>query len=777
MTLPRLLVSIPDASPDGNFYGRYPAGNAPVGASFPNSAPAFLPMRQLYPAPTGVGSNEPHQFAFFDPVANSAHGFMWQKRVGASFGRWPLTYKLVSGPPGMAFGATTWNPAWDGKGDLAYREGYGVLRWTPTAAISPSSPTTVSVDIGDQDGNVLNLSWPIYTAGDITQPGGLFAFLDADDTSGDSSGTGGFANPWQTMVHALGTSASSSGAAPPGCALVPMQATNAYIFPQTSTNVFSWNAAHKPASIIGIPGSAPTIDFSAGAGVLGTTGVGIVPASAGLLMQDVILENYTNINDFRAFTWNSLNRLIFQGLIWNNAGYGASSNNNASMFYPQGGSPSFGKYCFITGCQENNRQSSSQANNCAFIEAYSNQEMLIELNLANSPDSQVGEAFYMKSDIGLTCVRENAGFFASCGHGFDFGQAPYQGSFSSEISYNVGVGIGNVNVPEIVGYSWGNLAVRRNNIVSSGLGLLNQSPSFNMMAPYTGSNTAPFDIATLVAAISTSPTGGYLSAGTRYYAVTTIGVTGESSIQSSNGTSEMWITSTGSTSVNTVPWLDVLGENGFKVYFGTAPPPPGTPAGTIVASGGTLPAGTYHVVIKAIDAEGNASAISAASAGEAVTIADSSIEYSWAASATAVSYQIWYSLPGSTAYDAYYTSITNSFTLAATSGTSATLSAQSRCENQYVEVAPGVTSLTDNGALSWTAGTPPASSTAVSANKFNFDSNLIQNPTQSAVPGGATSAADTGNVFSVNMPDGELLDLTTGLVLTSNGGNAGVNLI
>ena len=638
---------------------------------FPNSAPAFLPMRQVYPAPTGVGANEPHQFAYFDATNNTAHGFQYQKRIGVSFGRWPFIYQLVSGPPGMAFGATVWNTAWDGQGDAAYKAGYGQLRWTPTAAISSSSPTLVSVNVIDQDNNVLNIQWNIHTADDITKTGGMFAFINAD-TGSDTTGTGGYATPWQTPAHAIGTSAIAAGAAPAGSVLVPMGATAAYIFPQTSTNVFTWNSTYKPASIIGIPGQTATFDMSSGAGTSGTTGVGVAPSSSGLFAQDITIENYTDIADYRAFTWSFLDRITFQGIIWNTAGYGSSPTNNASMFYVQGGGTGNGTYLFITGCEENGRQADSQENNCAGWQLYSTQEFVGELNLASSPSNAVGECYYQKSDVGYGCCRANAAFFASCDHGFDFDQTPYQGSNSSESAYNVGVNIANIYMPEDNGggnngYSFGDIAFRRNSIVSGGSGLYSYQSAFNMTAPYTNANTAPYNINTLVPASTTATTGGSLAANPWAYVITTLGVSGESSIDNSNATSEILLTSTGNTSVNTIYWLTVPGNNGYRIYRGSA-------------------------------------------------------------------------------------------------GTGS--------ENQYVTVAAGVDSLADNGSLSWTPGTPPPSSTAVSASRFNFDSNVIQNPTQTTDPTGAAMGSDGHNQYAAS----GLLNTTTGLLVTSNGGKYGAQL-
>lgn len=664
--------SVAQAFPVGRSIGLL---GAEVAGGFPNSAPAFLPMRQVYPAPTGVQSYEPHQWAYWD----GTNAMQYRKRVGVSFGRWPYTYKLTAGPPGMSIGATSWNTAWDGQGNAAYNAGYGVVIWTPQGNISSAWSGTVSVLVTDQDGNTMTVSWSLSTSSSTSQ----FFFLNAD-TGSDSTGIGTFTSPCKTIQHAIGTSRNSTGAAgaaPAASSLVLFGATAIYAFPgYTDSNygsgTFESNATYKPNAVIGFPGQTATIDLSGGAAaqaVCPVTGdvtgpaTGLSLGSAGFLMQDVTLSSYQSaVADFRAFIWGYLNRISFQGVTWANAGYGSASNNNASMFYTTGGGPGYGSYTFITGCVETNRQSNTQANNCALCELYSLQDVLIEFNYANSPSSQVGEAFYMKSDIGYGCLRANVGIFAGCDHAFDWGQAPYQNSVNSESSYNVGVNVLNFNVPEIVGYNWGALAARRNNIVSGGNGFQNQSPNYNMTAPYTGSNTAPYNIGTLTPVISTAATGGSLPAGTWYYVVTTLGITGESSINSSNQNSRMSITSTGSTSVNTVPWLNVPGNNGYRVYRGTS-------------SGG---------------------------------------------------------------------------------------------ENQYVTVAAGVDSLTDDGTLSWTAGTPPASSTAISANRFNFDSNCMQSPTQTSDPTGGTTASDGHNQYAAS----GLLNTTTGLLVASNGGKYGAPL-
>lgn len=63
---------------------------------------------------------------------------------------------------------------------------------------------------------------------------------------------------------------------------------------------------------------------------------------------------------------------------------------------------------------------------------------------------------------------------------------------------------------------------------------------------------------------TTATTGGTLAAGTYFYKITALGTTGETL-----GSNEVSVTTTGSTSANTVTWNAVTGATGYKVYRGT----------------------------------------------------------------------------------------------------------------------------------------------------------------------------------------------------------------
>ncbi len=190
-----------------------------------------------------------------------------------------------------------------------------------------------------------------------------------------------------------------------------------------------------------------------------------------------------------------------------------------------------------------------------------------------------------------------------------------------------------------------------------------------------------------------SATGGVLAAGTYYYVVTALGSVSGETISSS----EIAVTTTGSTSSIAISWSAVPGASGYRVYRGTtaggeslyyAPGnvlsftdtgfgvPPTLVSATPSTTGGTLATGTYYYVVTALGTTGEtlkSNELSAAVTGPTGSVA-----------------LVWPAVQGATGYRVYR-------------GTAA------GAESVYY--APGnVTTYTDTGAAS-TAGTPPVSST------------------------------------------------------------------
>jgi hypothetical protein len=165
-----------------------------------------------------------------------------------------------------------------------------------------------------------------------------------------------------------------------------------------------------------------------------------------------------------------------------------------------------------------------------------------------------------------------------------------------------------------------------------------------------------------------STTGGTLAAATYYYKVTALNAVGETT-----GSSEANVTTTGSTSSVALAWAAVAGASSYRIYRGTSASgenvyytssvnsftdtnatstsgsvpgsnttqvsAPGTITPAVSAVGGFLPAGTYFYKITAVNAVGETTPSSEASA---TTVGNtSSILLTWATVPGAVSYSIY----------------------------------------------------------------------------------------------------------------------------------------
>jgi hypothetical protein len=506
----------------------------------------------------------------------------------------------------MAFGATEWDHAWDGNPAAAWAAGYGVLRWalnssntTGTGYTGWSNNTTtytpgISVEITDQDGNSRTLSWSLSGANGASSQ---FCFLNADAASplngaaGSDSGTGKIGAPWQTLGKASGINGgAAAGAVGSICVL---RAANAmYWLPPTANGGSAWsvNPTTGPGSYIQMPGDsgAATLDLtgqvSGSVPNASTAGsVIILPHSdtffgglslygyPGIVVNSVTLGS-SAVANVRAFTWSNVNRLTFQGLTWNNSGYGSTSTNNATMFMASAtSSPTQNcENIFCTGNSENGRQNSNNPNNAPLLLWYNTQNSLFELNWSTTPND-VGTGCDLKQDVGYTTYRAN---FQSANGGTGSPQIygpRYYGCNYLEVSYNVAIGYQNINIGENGNQTFGPHSFKRNSSVIGGSWTLG-SPTFNLSAPFTYFNTSAGGgslFGSFIAAPVINTAAGSIVAGTRNYQITTLGVTGESGIGTDGqGPSTNSFTLTGSTNTITFTWWGAIpGNNGYNVYL------------------------------------------------------------------------------------------------------------------------------------------------------------------------------------------------------------------
>src|ERR1700747_1571389 len=162
-----------------------PSGQLSTGHFFPQK----MAMTAVFPRPdseTGTYSGNTaiarNRWAYYD----GRNSFPFEMPIAVQGGSRPLIYSILSGPPGMNVGATYGST------------NYGVVTWTPNAAISPTSPTTCSVLVTGQDGNTLTITWTIATSSSTNQ------FLFMSPTGNDSTGTGTISNPFQSFVPLWG---------------------------------------------------------------------------------------------------------------------------------------------------------------------------------------------------------------------------------------------------------------------------------------------------------------------------------------------------------------------------------------------------------------------------------------------------------------------------------------------------------------------------------------------------------------------------------------------
>lgn len=272
----------------------------PAGLWLPstNFDPPYYPLTntagqvntQILPRPDA--ELEPYSFykvAFYDGVVP----MLYRRPIAMRGGSFPYNFELLDGPPGMAFGAASWQSGWGPREALL--ADYGNLLWTPTAAISSSTPQRVWVRAYDQNGSWNDFIWYVYTVAgyDATNQWG-YVFLDpvngTDPTSYPTSGVVDTASaPIKTLAWAFG---SSSSATYPNAHIV---LRNTGVVPANTTGSGGnrqFTAGTTPVGVLGFPGENPTLDLT-------TAGTGV---SFSLNADDSVLGEFTMINGPPSFS-------------------------------------------------------------------------------------------------------------------------------------------------------------------------------------------------------------------------------------------------------------------------------------------------------------------------------------------------------------------------------------------------------------------------------------------------------------------------------------------
>ena len=558
---------------------------------FSNTQPAFQPMLLVYPQPdTTTSSYAAHRWCYWDGTIGICPDIV----VGVGFGRFPFIFEKTAGPAWLDFYSKVWQSGWVGSDAAAAR--YGVMGGTPTG---PVVNETVTFTVTDQDNNVLTASFTMNSDGGASASAGSISgttftaggtvtgtfsigqtlvgsgisagttitagsgtswtistsqtvsstlvtgvrFVFADKTNGLSTNSGTISSPLDDIPTIFGPSYVSE-TYPGGICVLRGSATEYTLVAYSDNTIngptpyFEINPATKPAAIIGFPNETATISLSAAM---------TVPNGSDFLFSNLTLDGYnSSVQNFHAFYVYYAIRMTLDNIKWINADYGSTATNNASMVF--GGNTDF----VMNGCSETGSGTITGAPNLyAGHSYYDMTNAITQYCSVNRPNVQISGVFYCKSDGTNVCIRENFAFVESAEHAFSYGQAPAYSMKNNESRYNIGINVNGIFALQTGGYTVGDIDISRNNIIG-GKGLASNESSYNLTAPVQN-------------AITTT-TGGTLAAGTYYYIVHTLGVTGESNATQGKGVSnEEAVTVSGSNSP-VLTWNSGFNESGFRVW-------------------------------------------------------------------------------------------------------------------------------------------------------------------------------------------------------------------
>jgi hypothetical protein len=403
---PEIQFGVPTASADGRYRSKYPAGDWPgdagnasaaaavstssapqasaQGAAIASAAsasvsttapvasataggevggqlaaghwvPAKMSMLAVHPRPdseTGAYSGTIYdrcRWAYYDGV----NSIPYEIPIAIQGGARPLRYQVIAGPSGMTIGQTYGSA------------NYGVVRWTPTAAISTSSPTTCTVRVTDQDGSVLDVTWTVATSSSTAQ----FVFIS---TTGSDANSGSISSPFRNMSKTIG-SASSSTTFP--ARIVYMRAGSyATAAHSGQTGSFGPNRTLQPISYLAYPGEDVTISWAAGQWVdNGCTGLFFAGSASSRM---IVNGSSSSAPETHTFQMHTASRCCWWNVDFTNPVSRVAGNltNSSSI---AGFNSGLKDYWAIIGCTESGRTSNSN-NDMLFFCLFSVSRMVIE---------------------------------------------------------------------------------------------------------------------------------------------------------------------------------------------------------------------------------------------------------------------------------------------------------------------------------------------------------------------------------------------------------------
>ena len=386
--------------------------------------PQLQPMRAVFPRPDSeTSAAAPHHWAYWDGTT----GIEYRKTLAPSFGSPPWVFVLVSGPPGMQFGSTSWDTAWR-SGAQAFINGYGRIFWTPDRVVT-SYPVVARAY--DQNGNWVEFTWTVSTSSSTAQ------FVFVDNVNGLSTNPGTLSAPYDSLATACGSTYSAvtnpdaivylrnpSGTAPKYA--VPGYTDNTFV---TNTPSFQLQTAQKPIAVLGYPGENPILDMS--------TLAGAIFSGNDETLQDVRCDGYLSTTGDMRLVWVSADRCNIEGVSWTNSGYGSSGGDNATGIFVSATNGNGNQYLSISGYVETNRQAGYPGNNYSGISIYSMLDCAVQYGELYSPNSNVDSGWYFKgSGTRNGWMFALKSHFAAAIHEFSIGQSTSATSATLYVSNN-----------------------------------------------------------------------------------------------------------------------------------------------------------------------------------------------------------------------------------------------------------------------------------------------------------------------------------------------------